>query len=217
MPRRETFTGSRKIIYSISDYLVVLCTIAGSLFGGFWGIRERIIRTGPGLRQKILIWIYSLYLREECCDIGYDTRFEGRATFPHGLFGIFISGSTKIGKNCTIFQNVTIGSNTLPGSKKTGAPNIGDNVFIGAGATIIGGISIGDNCRIGANCTIARDIPPDCLVVSETPRIIQREHLENNYYSYSAEGWVRFNEGIPVIETDPDVVEPLNVKFNKIR
>jgi serine O-acetyltransferase len=160
----------------------VLCKFLCSLFGGFWGIRQSINKTKFVFGKQILIWIYNLYLREECCDIGYDTHFAGRATFPHGFFGVFISGSAIIGKNCVIFQNVTIGSNTLPDSKKTGSPKIGNNVFIGAGATIIGGITIGDNCRIGANCTVARDVPSDCLVVMEKPQIIHKDNMNNKFY-----------------------------------
>jgi len=193
----------------------VLWNIVCSFFGGFWGIRERINKTKFVVGKQILIGIYTLYLQEKCCYIGYDTRFAGRATFPHGFFGVFISGDAILGKNCVIFHHVTIGSNTLPDSKKTGSPKIGNNVFIGAGATIIGGITIGDNCRIGANCTLSHDVPPDCLVVMEKPHIIHKENMNNKYYSYSEKGWIYFNDGIPTLETDTNVVELLNSKFNK--
>lgn len=56
-----------------------------------------------------------------------------------------------------------------------GAPNIGDYVFIGAGAKILGNIKIGDNVRIGANCVVVSDIPNGATVVLEKPRIIIRE------------------------------------------
>ena len=52
------------------------------------------------------------------------------------------------------------------------AANIGDNVFIGAGAKIIGGVTIGDNVKIGANCIIVEDIPSNSTVVMPKPRII---------------------------------------------
>jgi serine O-acetyltransferase len=162
----------------------MICQILCSFFGGFWGIRERINKTKSVVNKQILIWIYDLYLQEKGCSIGYDTFFTSRPTFPHGFFGVFISGGAKIGKNCVIFQHVTIGSNTLSDSKMAGAPKIGNNVLIGAGATIIGGITIGDNCRIGANCTISRDVPSDSLVVMEQPRIIHKENMNNTYYSY---------------------------------
>lgn len=93
---------------------------------------------------------------------------------PHGLNGIFISKDAEIGENCVILHQVTIGSNSIKGSKHFGAPKIGNNVYIGAGAKIIGGITIGDNVNIGANCIVFSDIPSNSTVVMNAPRIIQR-------------------------------------------
>ena len=99
---------------------------------------------------------------------------------PHELHGIFISQGAEIGNNCVIYQGVTIGSNTLNNSKHVGAPKIGNNVFIGASAIIIGGIKIGDNVRIGANCIVTKDIPSNTTVVMPSPRIIiHKEEKEN--------------------------------------
>ena len=98
--------------------------------------------------------------------------FESVPNLPHGITGIFVSHSAKIGKNCTILQNVTIGSS------KEKAPVIGDNCIIGAGAVIVGGIKIGDNCRIGANCTVFKDVPNNTTVVCQPPRYISNS--ENN-------------------------------------
>lgn len=56
-----------------------------------------------------------------------------------------------------------------------GAPNIGDDCYIGAGAKIIGNINIGNNVRIGANCVVVEDIPDNCTVVMDKPRIILKE------------------------------------------
>ena len=94
---------------------------------------------------------------------------------PHGFSGIFISKNAIIGKNCTIFQQVTIGSNELIGSKHYGAPIIGDNVYIGAGAKIIGNCKIGNNVKIGANCVVTESIESDTTVVTNYPRIIKKK------------------------------------------
>lgn len=93
---------------------------------------------------------------------------------PHGLYGVFISKDAVIGENCVIFHQVTIGSNSIEGSEHYGAPKIGNNVYIGAGAKIIGGITIGDNVNIGANCIVFSDIPSNSTVVMNAPRIIQK-------------------------------------------
>ena len=94
---------------------------------------------------------------------------------PHGFAGIFISKSATVGKGCTIFQQVTIGSNNDKGSKGFGAPKIGDNVLIGAGARIIGNVKIGNNVKIGAGCVVCEDIPDNSTVVMPHPRIIVKD------------------------------------------
>lgn len=93
---------------------------------------------------------------------------------PHGLSGIYISKQAKLGKNCTIFQQVTIGINDIQSSKHFGAPIIGNNVYIGAGAKIIGKVKVGNNVNIGANCIVTEDIPNNSTVVMPHPRIIRR-------------------------------------------
>lgn len=71
-------------------------------------------------------------------------------------------------------QHVTIGSNNINKGDKGGAPIIGNNVFIGAGAKVIGKIRIGDNVNIGAGCVVVTDTPPNSTVVMNKPRIILR-------------------------------------------
>ena len=77
-----------------------------------------------------------------------------------GHFGhTVISPYTKIGSHFTLLQGVTIGVGT------GGIPTFGDNVSVGTGATIIGGIHIGDNVTIGAGAVVTRDVPDDSLAI----------------------------------------------------
>jgi serine acetyltransferase len=115
------------------------------------------------------------------CYIDLKTKFDNIPLFPHDLYGIFISGGSSLGENCIIYHHVTIGSNTLQDSKNYGAPKIGNNVLIGAGAKLIGNITIGDNCRIGANCTVTFDMPPNAVAVAQPARMIQKDDLENTF------------------------------------
>lgn len=71
-----------------------------------------------------------------------------------------------IGKNCTLYHQVAIGGGN------GGAPVIGDNVLIGAGAKIIGPVKIGNHVKIGAGCVVVMDVPDDATVVMDKPRII---------------------------------------------
>lgn len=94
--------------------------------------------------------------------------------FPHGLYGIFISKDAIIGDNCVIFHQVTIGRNDIKNSKGYGTPIIGNNVYIGCGAKIIGNVKVGNNVKIGANCVITKDIPDNSTCVVGPNRIIRK-------------------------------------------
>lgn len=78
--------------------------------------------------------------------------------------GIVIGGYARIGRNALLLHQVTIGS---PHPGKVGKmPVIGDNVFIGAGAKVIGEITIGDDVFIGVNAIVAQDVPSGSRVLS---------------------------------------------------
>ncbi|HEX2465768.1 MAG TPA: serine O-acetyltransferase [Thermoanaerobaculia bacterium] len=83
----------------------------------------------------------------------------------HGV-GIVIGGYARIGAGATILHAVTIGG-PYP-SRRREMPTVGDDVFIGAGAMIIGDIHVGDRCFIGAAAMVNEDIPDDSVVVAET-------------------------------------------------
>jgi len=69
---------------------------------------------------------------------------------PHPT-GIVIAKSVKMGENCTVFQNVTIG---VKGKGQKETPVIGNNVIIGAGAVILGNVKIKDNTTVKANSLV---------------------------------------------------------------
>lgn len=87
---------------------------------------------------------------------------------PIHSYSTIINGAAKIGRNCTIYHCVTIAV------EKTGVPTIGDNVKIGAGAIIMGGIKIGNNVNIGAGAIVVEDVPDNSTVVCPKGRIISR-------------------------------------------
>lgn len=114
--------------------------------------------------------------------IGDPSHFAEWPILPHGCSGIFISSEAMIGKGCVIFQQVTIGSNSLLDSKGLGAPVIGENVYIGAGAKIIGKVRVGNHVRIGANAVVVHDVPDNCTVILRGISIIEREVPPNNTF-----------------------------------
>jgi len=78
----------------------------------------------------------------------------------------------RIGNNCSIIHNVTIGMRN-----EWAFPDIGDNVFIGAGARILGGIRVGNNATIGANAVVVHDVPDGATVVGIPARVINMKEV----------------------------------------
>lgn len=178
--------------------------------GGIWRLKDRIASCQFKLVRQVYMNLYYLYLGKYGGFISHSVRFSSVPCFPHGYHGIFIAGGTKIGSNCVIFHHVTIGSNTIPFSKTTGVPTIGDNCYIGAGAVIVGAVKIGRNCRIGANCTVVSDVPDNSVVVSTPARVITRKTPpDNRYFRWSARGPVYFEDGRWILETEKAVIEDL--------
>lgn len=143
----------------------------------FWGLRQAALSSRWGLLRKC----YYIYVARFCADIPLSVKFDGPPCLPHGPHGIFIGSLTHIGKNVTILQHVTIGQDTFATLEENARRRIGDNVFIGAGAKIIGGVIIGDNCRIGANCCVYKDMLPNTVAVCQPTRFIQKEALINYF------------------------------------
>lgn len=102
--------------------------------------------------------------------------------FPHGISGVFLSVNCVLGENCVIFQQVTLGSNTLEGSKRQGSPILEDNVFVGAGVRIIGKVTIGAHSRIAAGTALSTDVPPNTTVYPPRPTMRTDEDLRVNTF-----------------------------------
>lgn len=85
--------------------------------------------------------------------------------------GCVIHERSKIGDNCEIYQNVTIGGNGKKDSSWPRVPIIKDNVKIYAGACLLGPITIGNNAVIGANAVVLCDVPDDCIAVGVPAKI----------------------------------------------
>lgn len=85
-------------------------------------------------------------------------------------FGAIILSHGSIGENCTIEQNVTLG---IAGrGEERGHPTIGNRVFIGAGAMIVGKIAIGDDAYIFPGSVVTRPVPPRAVVMGYPAKIV---------------------------------------------
>ena len=120
---------------------------------------------------KFLIRLLFAAVIPYTAEIGEGTKF------GYGGLAIVIHANCKIGKNCTISQGVTLGGTNHKGL----VPVLGDNVFIGAGAKILGPITIGNNVVIGANAVVVKDIPANSLAVGIPAKVVKNDININDY------------------------------------
>ena len=123
----------------------------------------RICKYTKGKKHLFVLYlIFRVLFRRLSIKLGiqipYNTNIGGGFSIHH-YSCIVIHGKTTIGKNFNLRHGVTIGD--ING----GFPLIGDNVTVGAGAKILGGITIGDNVKIGANAVVTKDVPSNSTVV----------------------------------------------------
>ncbi|MES2149210.1 MAG: serine acetyltransferase [Pseudomonadota bacterium] len=180
-----------------------------ALFGSAWELKRHCMDPRRPLLQRLMIRLWAGYQYENGSSVAWNAEFEDEPCFPHGMKSIFISGGAQIGRRAVIFQQVTIGSNTLAGSPGFGAPMIGDHCYIGAGAKIIGRVHIGDHVRIGANAVVYQDVPDNSVVLCGEQRIVRgRQGADNRFFSMRGQ-WRYFEDGAWITVTDPQLLARL--------
>ena len=138
------------------QHLPVRAMVVFRLAGWF---KQHDIPFFPGFLQRV---IYRRYGLEIPCgaDIG------GGLYIAHPVGTVIMP--KRIGRNCSIIASVTVGMRS-----EWSFPDIGDNVYIGAGARILGGIRIGNDVSVGANAVVIHDAPDGATVVGVPARVIR--------------------------------------------
>jgi len=127
---------------------------------GVWrmGVRPKLLRAPLSLLYR--------YLFRYCRNVyGIELPYTvalGRGVVVEHQGGIVIHGACRIGDNCIIRQNCTLGIRRL--TDLTGAPVLEDGVELGAGAVVIGRVTLGRGARVGANAVVLDDVPPGIMV-----------------------------------------------------
>lgn len=117
----------------------------------------------PNIMSQIIRVIFS-------CELPCSVVIGEGSCFSHNGLGCVVNPDAKIGKNVKILQNVTIGGR----GDGRGVPVIEDNVLIGCGACVLGGVTIGEGASIGANAVVIMDVPAGCIAVGIPARIIKK-------------------------------------------
>lgn len=114
------------------------------------------------LLNKIGFLIFNSHLPGSA-SIGKDTKA------AYGGIGMVIHSNAIIGERVILGQGITIGRQLDP----SGIPKIGNDVYISAGARILGDITIGNNVIVGANSVVIKDVPDNCIVAGIPAKVIR--------------------------------------------
>lgn len=128
--------------------------------------------------QKVGLGVISSFLLEvnkllHGCVIGRGVEFGKGFVLMHPV-GVIINGAVRGGEKVVIESGVVIGAsrNGWP----VQVPVLGNNIFIGAGAKILGRVRIGNNVKIGANAVVVHDVSDNVTVAGIPARIISQHH-----------------------------------------
>jgi serine O-acetyltransferase len=144
---------------------IVLCRVSRAA-------RLRKIPVLPELLTYLNIVLFGLEVTPRC-EIGPGIFF------PHPSGAVI--GAWRIGRNVTILQGVTLGAKRMDlGFDARLRPEVGDNVVLGAGAKILGGIRVGDNVTVGANAVVVDSVEANCTVVGIPARKVSRERNQDS-------------------------------------
>jgi serine O-acetyltransferase len=144
----------------------------------FWRLKALFI--SPGLSAVLLFRLQDWAFKSKLLFLSYilhriNLNLHGIDILPgasigSGLridhpVGIVIGAGARIGNDCILLQNVTIGTRYVDAAKYNNQfPTIGNGVTIGAGAVILGDVTLGDGCTIGANSLILADVASESTV-----------------------------------------------------
>ena len=148
---------------SVLKVLLTDGTFAMVLYRGMqWSRRWRLVPLELVLNR----------LNAICCNciIGRGADFGPGFVLIHAT-GVVINGRVKGGENVFIEHQVTIGA------ERRQSPRIGNDVFIGAGAKILGAVTLGDHSRVGANAVVLDDVPAHSTVVGIPARVVRQRNV----------------------------------------
>jgi serine O-acetyltransferase len=139
----------------------------------FYRLRNWVNVANPPWMIRVPLVIFC-FLPNRFCEAFFAMGISPGASIGEGLYighigGVIISQQAVIGRNCDISHRVTIGTSAMG---REGAPMLGDNIYIGTGATLVGKIKIGSGARIAANTLVIDDVPEGATMLGVPGRIL---------------------------------------------
>lgn len=134
-----------------------------------------LVVTRPSVVVRVPLKIVA-YAGNKMCEIFLEMCLDPQATIGGGLYiahigGVHINPQAVLGRNCDLAHRVTIGASAMG---RQGAPVLGDEVYVGTGAALVGKIKIGDGAKIAANTLVMTNVPAGATVMGVPGRIVMR-------------------------------------------
>jgi serine O-acetyltransferase len=129
----------------------------------------------PSVLVRVPLKVLS-FLAVKFCVVFMEMDIDPQAVIGGGLYiahigGVHINPGAVIGRNCDLAHRVTIGASAMG---RGGIPVLGDDVYIGTGAVLVGKIKVGDGAKIAANTLVMSNVPAGATVMGVPGRIIMR-------------------------------------------
>ena len=131
-----------------------------------------------GIYKLIYKPLFILFRNFACVDLGLHANIGGGLYIGHPSC-ITINAHAKIGKNCSIHKGALIGRENR--GKRKGCPTIGDEVWIGINAVVVGNVKIGNDVLIAPNSYVNFDVPDHSIVIGNPGIIKHSEHATKEY------------------------------------
>ncbi len=148
-----------------------------------------VFRKANGHKVYSFRWfLYKLLHRRYFYKYGFQIPLStkiGRGLYIAHFGNVVIHGEAVLGDNCNLAHGVTIGQANR-GSRK-GCPTLGNSVWVGTGAVVVGKITIGHNVLIAPNAYVNFDVPSNSLVLGNPARVIPREDATFGYINWTVE------------------------------
>ena len=180
---------------------------------GFWAtfVHRLLSRLQAGMTGRSEARVFRLgvlVINQVCHAISETTALATRILLPPpcrigaGLFiphfgPVTVHPDAQIGENCTLHQGIVIGQ--AGRGERKGAPALGDRVYVGANAVLIGKITLGDDVAVGAGAVVTKSVPSRAVVAGNPARIL----------SYSGSFDLIFYDGM---DTDPQRLASLTTE-----
>ena len=139
----------------------------------FYRLRNWVNVENPPLVIRLPLVIFC-FLPNKFCEAFFSMAISPGASIGEGLYighvgGVIVSSQAVIGRNCDISHRVTIGTSAMG---REGAPQLGDDIYVGTGSTLVGKIRIGNGARIAANTLVIDDVPAGATIMGVPGRIL---------------------------------------------